>query len=54
MSKTARIRYRIATKLWPDLLLERDPRVEEMVRVAFWAGQVARAGEPAASPRRAR
>lgn len=41
-----RLRYRLATALWPDHLLERDPRVEEMVRVAYWAGQVSRGSAP--------
>jgi hypothetical protein len=33
------LRYRIAVLLWPAMLLERDPRVLEIVRVSVRAGQ---------------
>jgi hypothetical protein len=35
-------RYRLAVSLWPALLLERDPRVLEIVRISFRAGQTVR------------
>ena len=33
-----RLRYRLASLLWPPALIERDPRVVEMVRIAYFAG----------------
>lgn len=40
------LRYRIAVRLWPQMLLERDPRVVEIVRVSFRAGQIVRLPDP--------